>query len=91
MYVPDPHLRDDALDRLADALFCSELATGSSVTARAVAAEVRASLARRRSWDACMRVVAEAHVEDATAAAQRLAWARQTVARAVHGDATEAR
>lgn len=84
--VPDLNESHVALAHLADALFCSELETGSVPTGRQLAAAIRASLRTHRNWNGCTRVVAAAFATAPRSAEERERWCLQ-LARAALGDA----
>ncbi|MBS2966015.1 hypothetical protein KGA66_23425 [Actinocrinis puniceicyclus] len=66
-----------AVARITDALFCSDLETGSAPTNRQLAAAIRGALKNRRDWNGCTRAVAAAFATDPTQAEAREAWCSQ--------------
>lgn len=84
--MSDLNERHVALARMTDALFCSELETGSLPTGRQLAAAIRASLQAHRNWNGCTRAVATAFATMPTSAEERERWCLQLVRDAL-GDA----
>lgn len=66
-----------ALARLVDALFCSDLETGSTPSNRQLAAAIRGALQDRHNWNSCTRAVAEAFTRNPHEAEMRELWCRQ--------------
>lgn len=60
--------------RIIDALFCSNLKTGTAPTGHQVAEAIREALRTHRNWNGCTRTVVAAFADHPTAAAQREAW-----------------
>jgi hypothetical protein len=63
--------------RIIDALFCSDLETGTVPTGRQVAHAIRAALRKHRNWDGLTRAVAETFGRTPGEAARREAWCRE--------------
>lgn len=78
---------DVALARITDALFCSDLETGSVPTCRQLAAAIRGALKNRRDWNGCTRAVAAAFATNPAQAEAREAWCSQLAAEAFEGAA----
>ncbi|MBS2966584.1 hypothetical protein KGA66_26335 [Actinocrinis puniceicyclus] len=74
-----------ALARLVDALFCSDLETGSTPTHRQLAAAIRGALQNRRGWNGRTRAVAEAFTRNPREAEMRELWCQQLAEIALGG------
>jgi hypothetical protein len=61
---------------MTDALFCSELETGSVPTGQQLTAAIREALRTRHGWNGCTRIVAGAFTKDPVAADERERWCR---------------
>lgn len=70
---------DSPLVRITDALFCSQLPTGSTPDGKQLSSAVAGALAEYDTWDGCMRAAALAFLEDDTAAAERQLWCERVV------------
>lgn len=66
-----------AMAYLTDALFCSDLESGSTPSEQEISAAIRGALKAHRNWDGCTRAVAAAFCEDIASATRREAWCRQ--------------
>lgn len=71
---------------IADALFCSGLATGDRPTSRQLAAAIRGAQMRHRNWDGCTRAVASAFAANPRDAEAREIWARRLAEAALKAD-----
>ncbi len=74
-----------ALARIVDALFCSDLETGSTPTNRQLAAAIRGALQNRRDWNGCTRAVADAFTNNPREAEMRELWCQQLAEAALAG------
>lgn len=72
-----------AMARIVDALFCSDLETGTVPTGRQVAHAIRAAHRKYRNWDGLTRAVAEKFGRTPGEAARREEWCRQLAERAL--------
>ncbi len=68
---------DSALARITDALFCSQLATGSAPGGEQLAAAINDALAEHDSWDGCMRAAALAYIDDEAVSGERRLWCQR--------------
>jgi hypothetical protein len=66
-----------AMARIIDALFCSDLKTGSGPTSRQVAHAIRGALRTHRNWNGLTRAVGEAFGTTPAEAALREEWCRE--------------
>lgn len=66
-----------ALARITDALFCSDMEEGASLTGDQVAQVVRDALRAHRDWNALTRTVRTAFAKAPAEAASREEWCRQ--------------
>ena len=77
---------DSALARVADALFCSPLATGSAPDGEQLSNAIHRALAEHDTWDGCIHTVALAHLDDEATATRRLLWCHKVALEAfTHG------
>ena len=75
--MTDAEQYDSALARITDALFCSQLATGSAPGGEQLAAAITDALAEHDSWDGCMRAAALAHIDDEVSSGERRLWSQR--------------
>ena len=72
-----------AMARMIDALFCSELKTGSMPTKQQLAAAIRHSVKTHRNWNGCTRAVAAAFSATPQVAIEREQWCHQLAEKAL--------
>jgi hypothetical protein len=72
--INESHL---ALARIIDALFCSELETGTVPTGRQLAHAIRDALRKHRNWNGMTRAVGEAFGSAPAEAERREEWCRE--------------
>lgn len=69
--------------RIVDALFCSEIVTGTDPTGRQIAHAIRDALRTYRDWNGLTRAVAQAFGNAPDQATQREEWCRQVAEHAL--------
>ena len=72
-----------ALALITDALFCSELETGSTPTSPELTAAIRKALESHRGWNCRTRTVAAAFANTPAYAVEREAWCRELAEQAL--------
>jgi hypothetical protein len=72
-----------ALARIIDAMFCSDLKTGTAPTGRQLAHAIRDALRKHRNWNGMTRAVGEAFGSAPVEAQRREEWCREIAEQAL--------
>lgn len=90
--MTDADPQDSPLARIIDALFCSQLPTGSAPDREQLSSAIADALAEHDTWDGCIHAAALAYLDDPTSAERRQLWChRIAVDMFTHGAAVLSR